>query len=110
MTTPPGANQEGDDEPVDHEPVDHEQELINAEFESMVSGLSLDESSPRTYLDELDEIEREEADSLNSERALYSQAQASRIPLHLKASFLLAAMKRWWRGGNRDDGEDGARV
>jgi hypothetical protein len=29
-------------------------ELINAEFESMVEGLSLDESSPTTYLDELD--------------------------------------------------------
>jgi len=29
-------------------------ELINAEFESMVEGLSLDESSPKTYLDELD--------------------------------------------------------
>ena len=29
-------------------------ELINAEFESMVEGLSLDESSPTTFLDELD--------------------------------------------------------
>jgi hypothetical protein len=29
-------------------------ELVNAEFESMVEGLSLDESSPTTYLDELD--------------------------------------------------------
>jgi hypothetical protein len=31
-------------------------ELVNAEFESMVEGLSLDESSPTTYLDELDGI------------------------------------------------------
>lgn len=31
-----------------------ERELIDAEFESIVSGLSLDESSPTTYLDELD--------------------------------------------------------
>jgi carboxylesterase len=31
-----------------------ENELIDAEFESMVSQLSLDESSPTTYLDELD--------------------------------------------------------
>ncbi len=30
---------------------------INAEFESMVEGLSLDESSPTTYLDELDAFE-----------------------------------------------------
>ena len=31
-----------------------ERELIDAEFDSIVSGLSLDESSPTTYLDELD--------------------------------------------------------
>jgi carboxylesterase len=35
---------------------DDEQELINAEFEAMVSGLNLDQSSPSTYLDELEEI------------------------------------------------------
>ena len=33
--------------------------LINAEFESMVEGLSLDESAPTTYLDELDQFEKE---------------------------------------------------
>ena len=32
--------------------------LINAEFESMVEGLSLDESAPTTYLDELDRFEK----------------------------------------------------
>ena len=31
-----------------------ERELIDAEFDSIVSGLSLDESTPTTYLDELD--------------------------------------------------------
>jgi hypothetical protein len=31
-----------------------ERELIDAEFDSIVSGLSLDESAPTTYLDELD--------------------------------------------------------
>lgn len=36
-----------------------ETELINAEFESMVEGLSLDESSPTTYLDELDSFKDE---------------------------------------------------
>ena len=35
-----------------------ERELIDAEFESIVSGLSLDESSPTTYLDDLDTIEK----------------------------------------------------
>jgi carboxylesterase len=39
--------------------VDDETELINAEFDSIVSGLSLDESSPTTYLDELDRIDDE---------------------------------------------------
>lgn len=33
-----------------------EKDLINAEFESMVEGLSLDESAPTTYLDELDKF------------------------------------------------------
>jgi carboxylesterase len=32
----------------------NERELIDAEFDSIVSGLSLDESTPNTYLDELD--------------------------------------------------------
>jgi hypothetical protein len=31
-----------------------ERELIDAEFDSIVSGLSLDQSAPTTYLDELD--------------------------------------------------------
>ncbi|MEI6763361.1 MAG: alpha/beta fold hydrolase [Actinomycetes bacterium] len=34
--------------------VNDERELIDAEFEAIVSGLSLDESSPTTFLDELD--------------------------------------------------------
>jgi hypothetical protein len=37
---------------------DFDDELINAEFESMVEGLSLDESAPTTYLDELDSIDK----------------------------------------------------
>lgn len=36
-----------------------EEELIRSEFESIVSGLSLDESTPTTYLDELDRIDQE---------------------------------------------------
>ncbi len=34
--------------------ISSEADLIDAEFEAMVSGLSLDQSSPTTYLDELD--------------------------------------------------------
>ena len=37
-----------------------EEELIRSEFDSIVSGLSLDESAPSTYLDELDRIDRSE--------------------------------------------------
>ncbi|CAN2205319.1 hypothetical protein MCEMRE26_00850 [Candidatus Nanopelagicaceae bacterium] len=36
-----------------------EEDLIKAEFDSIVEGLSLDESSPTTYLDELDRFEDE---------------------------------------------------
>jgi len=36
-----------------------EEDLIKAEFDSIVEGLSLDESSPTTYLDELDRFEEE---------------------------------------------------
>jgi hypothetical protein len=39
----------------------NESDLVNAEFESIVSGLSLDQSSPNTYLDELDGIEQAES-------------------------------------------------
>ena len=38
-----------------------EAELIRSEFEAIVSGLSLDESAPSTYLDELERIDRSEA-------------------------------------------------
>jgi hypothetical protein len=36
----------------------NENDLVDAEFESIVSGLSLDQSSPTTYLDELDQIDQ----------------------------------------------------
>ena len=35
-----------------------EEDLIRSEFESIVSGLSLDESAPTTYLDDLDRIDQ----------------------------------------------------
>jgi len=37
-----------------------ERELIDAEFSAIVSGLSLDESSPSSYLDDLDRIDEED--------------------------------------------------
>jgi hypothetical protein len=36
------------------DPSDDEMDLINSEFESMVAGLSLDQSTPNTYLDDLE--------------------------------------------------------
>jgi hypothetical protein len=50
-----GAQAMSGKDPGQNEPDDaHERELIDLEFQSMVEGLSLDESSPSTYLDELD--------------------------------------------------------
>ncbi|MCX6457311.1 MAG: hypothetical protein NTV90_06900 [Actinobacteria bacterium] len=39
---------------------DDDSELVNAEFDSIVSTLSLDQSSPTTYLDQLDTIDDSE--------------------------------------------------
>lgn len=53
-----GARTMSGKHPGNSEPDDaHERELIDAEFQSMVEGLSLDESSPTTYLDELDNFQ-----------------------------------------------------
>ena len=71
-----------------------EEELIRSEFESIVSGLSLDESSPTTYLEELDVID---------------QTQKFKAPnpprLTLKQSFLQAknAVIKWSRRGYHED-------
>jgi len=73
-----------------------EEELIRSEFESMVAGLSLDESTPTTYLDELDRIDHEEFVQPNPPR----QSAGGFI-----ASARLA-LKRWLRRGHHDD--DGA--
>jgi hypothetical protein len=40
---------------------DDDSELVNAEFDSIVSTLSLDQSSPSTYLDQLDAIDDSES-------------------------------------------------
>ncbi len=79
-----------------------EQELINAEFEAMVSGLNLDQSSPRTYLDELDAIEKSESDEI------YLPPRTKR-GLHGTVSHISESIKRWWKRPNSQDG-DGAIV
>ena len=83
-----------------------EQELINAEFEAMVSGLNLNQSSPRTYLDELAEIEKSES------AELYLPPRTKR-GLHGTVAHINESIKRWWKRphsqGGTDDG-DGAIV
>jgi predicted dehydrogenase len=80
---------------------DDEMDLINAEFESMVSGLNLDQSSPRTYLDDLDELEKEEVDELHRQNRTKDQ-------LKNPATGFIQAINRWWnRKNNHDDDGSG---
>lgn len=78
----------------------NEQELIDSEFESMVSELSLDQSAPTTYLDELDNRDdsyRPELPEKESFRETLSRAQR--------------AFRNWFtdRSSNNNDG-DGAAI
>ena len=71
-----------------------EEELIRSEFDRMVSGLSLDESTPSTYLDELDRIER--ADSFI----------APNPPRQTPRAFFFSAKRavlRWLKRGYHDN-------
>lgn len=84
--------------PTPKDPNDDEMDLINSEFESMVAGLSLDESTPNTYLDDL---ERESVSDQNH----FEQPNPTWPGLR---NFLLSAriaIKRWLRHENgREDG------
>ncbi len=72
-----------------------EEELIRSEFESMVAGLSLDESTPTTYLDDLDRIDHEGFVQPNPPR---------QTPRGFIAS-AQRAINRWLnRGYHEDDG------
>ena len=73
-----------------------EEELIRSEFDSIVSGLNLDQSTPSTYLDDLDRIDREGFIQPNPER----QTPRGFIDSARKA------IKSWFHRNNRDD--DGA--
>lgn len=73
-------------------------DLINSEFESMVAGLSLDESTPNTYLDDL---ERESVLDNNH----FEQPNPSWLGLRNFFQSARIAVKRWLRHeNNRDDG------
>ncbi len=76
-----------------------EEELIRIEFESMVSGLSLDESAPSTYLEELERIEAHDGfiapnPPRQSIKEIFRSAQL--------------AIRKWFYRGYHDD--DGAEV
>jgi hypothetical protein len=81
---------------------DDEMDLINAEFDAMVAGLNLDQSSPRTFLDEIEEIHAR-------------QDAAPPLPPRVKQGMhgtliqLFAAVKKWWNRPNNDE-SDGATV
>ena len=81
---------------------DDDMELINAEFESMIEGLNLDQSSPRTYLDDLADLAASEA------REIYHPPHTRR-GLHGTVSHILATIKGWWQKPGNDD-SDGAVV
>lgn len=81
---------------------DDEMDLINAEFESMVADLNLDQSAPTTYLDELDAIDKSE----NS--AIYYPPRVRR-GIHGTVEDFKATIRRWWNRSGNDD-SDGAIV
>lgn len=84
----------GKKEPEDFD----EEDLIRAEFESIVSGLSLDESAPSSYLDDLDRIHREK----------FVQPDPPRQTPQGFIASARQAILRWFNRDHRDD--DGAVV
>ena len=76
-----------------------EEDLIRSEFDSIVSALSLDESSPSTYLDELDRIDQSQG------------FVPPNPPTQTPRSFFLSAQSaiaRWFKRGYHED--DGAAI
>ena len=79
-----------------------EEDLIRSEFESIVSGLSLDESSPNTYLDDLERAEKLKPQNLDESFAQPNPPRANPIDLFRSAKI---AIKRWFnRPYHEDDG------
>lgn len=81
----------------DHDPDDaSDRELINMEFESMVEGLSLDESSPTTYLDELDNF-------VDQNKFVAPTPPRKSLADNFKSA--LTAFKKWKDGKSDRDGD-----
>lgn len=77
----------------------HQRELIDLEFQSMVEGLSLDESAPTTYLDELEKFE-------DQNRFLPPTPPKVGIGESLKR--ILKSIKNWKNGPTFRDGDGAA--
>lgn len=77
-----------------------EEDLIRSEFDSIVSGLSLDESTPNTYLDDLERIEKIEGRNLDEGFAQPNPPGANPIDLFRSAK---VAIKRWFNRPYRED-------
>jgi hypothetical protein len=76
----------------------HERELIDLEFQSMVEGLSLDESAPTSYLDELDKFE---------DKNRFLPPTPPKLGLQKSLKRALDSIKNW-KNGPTDRGDDGA--
>jgi hypothetical protein len=74
-------------------------ELVNAEFESMVEGLSLDESTPTTYLDELDAFE---------DHNRFTPPAIAKKSLKDQVRDALCAITRWKNNPHNHHPDDGA--
>lgn len=73
-----------------------EEDLIRSEFDSIVSGLSLDESVPTTYLDELEKFE-------DTNRFIAPNPPRQNIRQMFRSAQL--AVKKWFnRRYHEDDG------
>ena len=85
-------------------PGEDEKDLIDEKFQALISGLSLDQSSPTTYLDELDQHVDDE-----------HFTPPAPAKMNLKKFFAdgVSAFKRWKdnpRSDNTDLDDDGAQV
>lgn len=93
-----------DDAKSAHNPGDDEKDLINEKFNALVAGLSLDESTPTTYLDELDRLNDDER---------FTPPQPPRFTLKKFFADGIRAVKKWKdnpRPDNTDLDDDGAQV
>jgi hypothetical protein len=73
-----------------------DEDLIRSEFDSIVSGLSLDESAPTTYLDEIEKFE-------DVNRFIAPNPPRQNVKQIFRTAIL--AIKKWFnRGYHEDDG------